>query len=386
MMRWTSTFRRMSTPRVGLRRGSGRGASWPAILAMTTFCWSAPRVPDKLSTRRADLELLGCIAWQACAPSSGARSCRGNRRARMGRRDVVRDREVHDEPSWWPVPRDVRDPARSAADASAKWTGRPSRRTSPAVGWAMPKRTRAISVRPAPTRPDMPRISPARTVKLIDQRNSPARVSPALRAGPSQWRPVPGKSVTDRPPCGGSGRTVVSSRVTAGDHVATVAEDRWPVVSWKDLVRAMADEEDGHPAGPAADDREQALHSWAESEAVARRGSGPASMDKRLGDLDQLLVGHRQAPDRGADVEPDVQLREERAAARRISRHEIAPRRPLGGLARKTSRQPTGPGKGGAPGARRRPVRSGGHRIEDLGRDAVEEDRARIGTCTPARS
>ena len=53
--------------------------------------------------------------------------------------------------------------------------------------------------------------------------------------------------------------------------------------------------------------------SWADSEAVGSSRIEHAGLDRqRLGDLDQLLVGHRQATDRRADVELDVELVEQR--------------------------------------------------------------------------
>ena len=53
--------------------------------------------------------------------------------------------------------------------------------------------------------------------------------------------------------------------------------------------------------------------SWADSDAVGSSRIEDARLDRqRLGDLDELLVGHRQAADVAPDVEPDLELLEQR--------------------------------------------------------------------------
>ena len=98
------------------------------------------------------------------------------------------------------------------------------------------------------------------------------------------------------------------------DDVAAVAEDRRDVAQLEHLVETMAHEQHRHAAGPQAPhDREQPL------DLVRGEGRGRlvedqhAGLDRqRLRDLDQLLIGHRQATDRRAGVEMDVELLEQR--------------------------------------------------------------------------
>ena len=126
---------------------------------------------------------------------------------------------------------------------------------------------------------------------------------------------------------------MVSSLVGGRDDVPAVAEDRRPVAQLEDLVEAVADEQHRHAAiAQPAHDREQPL----DLVGGERRGrfveDEHAGLDRqRLGDLDQLLVGHRQAADRRADVEVDVELaRTAPAAARRVAPQSIVPSRPDG--------------------------------------------------------
>ncbi len=125
----------------------------------------------------------------------------------------------------------------------------------------------------------------------------------------------------------------------ARDDVPAVAEDRRAVAQLEHLVEPMADEQDRDAAvAQAADDREQPL----DLVGGQRRGrlveDQHARLDReRLGDLDQLLVRHRQAADRRADVEPDVELLEQRLRpARRIAPQSIGPQRPDGAWPMKT--------------------------------------------------
>ena len=97
------------------------------------------------------------------------------------------------------------------------------------------------------------------------------------------------------------------------DDVLAVAEDGRPVAQLEHLVEPVAHEQDRDPArAQVPDDREQPL------DLVGRQRRGrlvedqDARLDRqRLGDLDELLVGHRQAADGRADVEPDVELLEQ---------------------------------------------------------------------------
>ena len=132
-----------------------------------------------------------------------------------------------------------------------------------------------------------------------------------------------GNSVTARPTMWRIRSAVVRSAIGSGDDVPPVAQDGGPVAQLEDLVEAVAHEEDGDAAvAGAADDREEAL------DLVGRERRGrlvededPGVEGERLGDLDELLVGHRQAAHRRGHVEPDVQLLED---ARRPAPH-LAP-------------------------------------------------------------
>ena len=57
-------------------------------------------------------------------------------------------------------------PLAMASAGEPIFSSRPSRMIRPAVSVSTPKMARATSVRPAPTRPAMPTISPRRTSKL----------------------------------------------------------------------------------------------------------------------------------------------------------------------------------------------------------------------------
>ena len=180
-------------------------------------------------------------------------------------------------------------------------------------------------MRPAPTRPAKPRISPARTSKLTS-RKTPARVRPLdleehvadRRLDLREERHGPADHVADEVGRGELGRR-------RRDDVAAVAEDGRPVAQREDLVEPVADEEDRDAAvAQPADDREQPLDLVGGERGGRLVEDEDARLDRqRLGDLDQLLVGHRQAADRRADVDLDVELLEQRRAARRIAPQSI---------------------------------------------------------------
>jgi len=98
-----------------------------------------------------------------------------------------------------------------------------------------------------------------------------------------------------------------------GDDVPAVAKYGRPVGQGEDLVQAMAHEQDRNaPLAQPADDREQAIDLVGRQRGRRLVEDQQAGLDRqRLGDLDQLLVGHRQAPHRCADIEPDVELLEQ---------------------------------------------------------------------------
>ena len=166
------------------------------------------------------------------------------------------------------------------------------------------------------------------------------------------------------------------------DDVPAVAEDRRAVAQLEDLVEPVADEQDRDATRPqVADDREQALDLVRRERRRRLVEDQDARLDRqRLGDLDELLVGHRQAADRRADVELDVELLEQglRGPPRRAPVEDpepagrgVADEHVLGdGQVREEARllvddgDAEGAGVGGA---------------VDLGRLAVERDRAAVG-------
>ena len=107
---------------------------------------------------------------------------------------------------------------------------------------------------------------------------------------------------------------MVRSAVGGRDDVLAIAEDGRPVAQLEDLVEPMADEQHRDAASSQVpDDREQAL------DLVRRERRGrlvedeDASLERqRLGDLDELLVGHGQAADGRTDVDLDRELLEQR--------------------------------------------------------------------------
>ena len=165
MMRWTSTLAPMSMPRVGSSRIRTRGLV-ASHLASTTFCWLPPEsAPTGWSTPVIlTSELCGVLVGDRAFDRRALTSSRGNSRGRIGRRHVLGDREVEHQALLVAVLGQVGDAGihrrRRAreGDRRAVQADLAARRAR-----SMPNRTRATSVRPAPTRPARPRISPART-------------------------------------------------------------------------------------------------------------------------------------------------------------------------------------------------------------------------------
>ncbi len=103
------------------------------------------------------------------------------------------------------------------------------------------------------------------------------------------------------------------------DDEAAIPQHRGRVADVEDLIQAVTDEQHGHvPVTRLPHDREQAL------DLVRGQGRRRLIQDEdaclyreRLGDLDELLVGHRQAANKCADIERHAQLIEQ--ALRRLS-------------------------------------------------------------------
>ena len=265
--------------------------------------------------------------------SSGRRTARVNSRATasLGRpadeqareqprqdrqRDVLGDREVEHQALLVPVLGQVRDPRASSPPTGSR-TGPACRRarTTPASRWSIPNSTRATSVRPAPTRPAIPTISPARTEnpmsrELADarqaarpragRRRSPSRPwGTASPSGPTMWRirsavvsSLVGVVMTCRP----------SRNTVAVSHRSNTSPRRW-------LTNRIATPRSRRPR-TIVNSRST---SCADSDAVgSSRIRTLASTDSALA----ISISCWSAIDRPRterpDVEPDVELLEQR--------------------------------------------------------------------------
>ena len=166
----------------------------------------------------------------------------------------------------------------------------------------------------------MPTISPARTANadVVGTRRAAVRPSTSSSTSPTGVSTF-GNSVTARPTMWRMRSAVVSVARRRRDDVLpsrnTVARSH----SSKTSSRRWLTNSTATPRSRSlADDREQPL------DLVGRQrrrrlveDQDPRLDRQRLGDLDQLLVGHRQAADRRPDVEPDVELRRTASRARR---------------------------------------------------------------------
>ena len=226
------------------------------------------------------------------------------------------------------------------AGVSSRRTG--WRRSTALAVRAGPRRRRAGRSRTGPGRPRCgrrrrarrsPTISPARTEKPTS-RKTPARVRPSTS---SRTSPIGvstfGNSDTARPTMCRTRSAVVRLARRRRDDVPAVAEDRRPVAQVEDLVEPVADEQDRHAAiAEPADDREQPLDLVGGERRRRLVEDQDARLDRqRLGDLDELLVGHRQAADRRADVEAGRRARRTAPAPPGASRpSRSCPSRPDG--------------------------------------------------------
>ena len=223
--------RRTAPRRPGRRRSSGRGTA------------SRERARERaLAPTRGR-----AAAGTAAAGSAGSRSRRSRSRARGPPGGGPRGRRRCRRPS----PR----------TGSAKPTGLPARRTSPASRWSIPNRTRATSVRPGAdeaghaddlARADREARRPRTRRRATGRRPRAGR----RRSAVSTF----GNSVTVRPTMCRIRSAVVSSAVGVGDDVLAVAQHGRAVAQVEHLAQAMADEQHRDAAvAQAADDREQPL-------------------------------------------------------------------------------------------------------------------------------
>ena len=191
------------------------------------------------------------------------------------------------------------------------------------------------SVRPAPTRPAMPTISPACSVEARRRRSAPrrheaatsSRGSPRRTAGAGTRRPSSRPTIMRI-----SARGVDPGGRRASPTRRPVAQHRDPVGTGEHLVAACARCRRSPTPRPARRAHES------NSRSTSRRDSADVGssmirsadvLDERLGDLDQLPLGHAERADRRAGIEPRTPSRRpERARpAARMRRRSTSPRR-----------------------------------------------------------
>ena len=189
---------------------------------------------------------------------------------------------------------------------------RPSSRMSPESTRSAPISARASSVRPAPTSPYTPRISPLCRVKLMSS-STPLRFRPRTSStgiGPSAGPcPAAGLALVDLAADQhlDEGAAVdVPDRL--GAHELAVAQHGDPVADLEDLLQAVGDVDDPPPLGlQGGDDLEQAFQLGGGQH--GRRfveDDDPGLQRQGLGDAHQLLPGDGQVPQERAGI--DVRL------------------------------------------------------------------------------
>ena len=315
MIRWTSTLAPMSMPRVGSSRIRTLRLRRQPLRQHDLLLVAARQGADELvDAGHPDVELLGVVVGDAALgrrPDEQARE-----EARQDRqRHVLGDREVEDQALLVAVLGEVGDPG-------------------------VHRRRRAREVDRLPAEPDLAGVA------LVDPEQDPGDLGPAGAdepgeaddlAGPDREADVaerarPGsgprprggrRRSASRPwgratrpgrPCAGRGRrwsarssAVVmtcrpSRKTVARSHRSKTSSRRW-----------LTNRIDDAAIAEAADDREQPLDLVGRQRRRRLVEDEDAGVDRqRLGDLDELLVGHRQAADGRADVEPDVELVEQR--------------------------------------------------------------------------
>ena len=220
-------------------------------------------------------------------------------------------------------------------------TGRPSSSIVPAVAGVMPKMVSATSVRPEPTRPAMPRISPRRSSKETSRKRSPkARPGTLRMVSPIEGSGLGKRWSISRPTIIATRVCSVTSAIGAGADQRAVAQHGHAVGELEDLRELVADVDDADAAVAQALDHD---HQAADVGVGERRGrlvhdEDAGVLGERLGDLDPLAVGDGEGADLGVDVEV-VAVEASRGAGatrRRICVQSRRPRPRVGAWPRKT--------------------------------------------------
>ena len=148
-------------PRVGSSKITTRGCI-DSHLAKTTFCWLPPdSVPTMVSIEavRMSSAALRSVALRRSAPVRIRPD--EAKEARLASEMFSLTEDSSTSPQRLRSSGIRKMPWSMASRGAAMATGLPSRRISPPAGRSTPNSAQASSVRPAPTRPAMPKISPA---------------------------------------------------------------------------------------------------------------------------------------------------------------------------------------------------------------------------------
>ena len=221
---WISALAPMSMPRVGSSRMSSAGFMH-SQRASSTFCWLPP-----------DSSRIFCSAPVALMPSRFMNRSTISRcfarstmpaRVSVGSAASVRFSRT-DSSGMIPSPLRSSDtkaiPARMASSGVRGFSRFPSICMAPSSGGSAPKMARAVSVRPEPSSPATPRISPLRTSSVTPRSFWPRR-SPSVRSSgavPSASAWWPANPVV---PCRSSSRALPSIRQTRSSRSSSAR--RW---------------------------------------------------------------------------------------------------------------------------------------------------------------
>ena len=227
-------------------------------MASTTFCWLPPeswrticsgpraRMPKRVIASRARRALLAASRRRAAGDAVEDRQ-----------RDVLaRWSAAGSAPAGRDPPAHRRCRGRAPAAGLRIVTGLPSSRISPEVAGVMPKMVSASSVRPEPTSPAMPRISPARRGQGdVADRVAEGEVRAARGRSRRGTVSAFGKSWSIARP------TIIETRSASvdladrpGADMGAVAQHRDPVGEREDLRQLVADIDDADAALAQAPD------------------------------------------------------------------------------------------------------------------------------------
>ena len=202
-------------------------------------------------------------------------------------------------------------PRRTASAGLPTCTGLPWTRMSPESLRSAPKMSLASSVRPAPTSPATPRISPRLRLNETSLTARPRDRPRTSRTTFGVWHlgNLRRLLVDDAAHHHGDDLVDGDRRRLDRGHVPAVAHDGHPIGDLPQLLKAMRDVDDAHALrAESADDAEELVD--------LRVGQGGRRLvhdedggvqREGLGDLDHLLLRDLEVADLGARVEPQVE-------------------------------------------------------------------------------